>query len=92
MNDRLPDGVRVNIHDILAIRLSHQIDDDRRYRRQGKFGSPQYSDAFAVWIVEQHKENAEFFRECRERYYQQTHSGEREGTGGDGRRGQSEGT
>ena len=92
VNDRLPDGVEVNTHDMLAIRRSHGIDGNRRYWHQGRFGTPQYSDAFAEWIVEQHKEDGEFFRECRERYYQQTHSGQREDTGGDGRPGQSEGS
>ena len=68
VNERLPDGIQVNSHDILCIRRSKGIDEDPQYCHQPKFGSPQYSDAFASWIVHQHRANKGFFEQCRRRY------------------------
>lgn len=82
VNQGLPDGVLVNSHDILSIRRSKGIDKDLRYCHQPKFGSPQYSDAFATWIVDQHKANGRFFEQCRQRFYEETHSGEVEESAG----------
>jgi hypothetical protein len=74
INKMLPDGADINSHDILAVRRVHNIDDDARYCHTPKFGSPQYSDNFAKWIVDRHKENKDFFAEARQKYYDQTHS------------------
>jgi hypothetical protein len=73
VNAMLPDGIDVNTHDILAVRRVHGIHDDPRYCHTPKFGSPQYSDNFAKWIVDKHKENKNFFTEARQKYYDQTH-------------------
>lgn len=81
VNERLPDGVQVNSHDILCIRRSRDIDGDPRYCHQPKFGSPQYSDAFAGWIVDQHASDRGFFEQCRQRYYEDTHSPPSTGAG-----------
>ena len=70
----LPDGVSVNTHDILAVRRVHGVDADARYFHKPKFGSPQYSDDFAKWLVEQHKNDNEFFGKARDAYYAQTHT------------------
>jgi hypothetical protein len=74
VNGMLPEGIDVNTYDILAVRRVHGIDGDPRYCHSPKFGSPQYSDNFAKWIVDRHKENKEFFVEARQKYYDQTHS------------------
>lgn len=74
INGMLPKGIEINTYDILAVRRTHNIDTDVRYCHTPKFGSPQYSDAFAKWIVEKHKENNNFFKESRDKYYAQTHS------------------
>lgn len=73
VNGMLPDGVDVNTYDILAVRRVHGIDGDPRYCHTPKFGSPQYSDNFAKWIVDKHKENKAFFTDARQKYYEQTH-------------------
>jgi hypothetical protein len=75
INGMLPENVEINTYDILAIRRTHNINEDARYCHTPKFGSPQYSDAFAQWIVEQHKQNNNFFQEARQKLYAQTHSG-----------------
>jgi hypothetical protein len=74
INGMLPENVEINTYDILAIRRTHNINEDARYCHTPKFGSPQYSDAFAQWIVEQHKQNNNFFQEARQKHYAQTHS------------------
>lgn len=74
LNGMLPEGVDVNSYDILAVRRIHNIDGDPRYCHTPKFGSPQYSDNFAKWIVDRHKENKDFFTEARQKYYDKTHS------------------
>ncbi len=74
VNGMLPEGVEINTYDILAVRRTNGIDGDARYCHTPKFGSPQYSDAFAKWIVEEHKKKSNFFQEAREKYYVQTHS------------------
>jgi hypothetical protein len=73
VNAMLPDGVNVNTYDLLAVRRVHKIDDDHRYCHRPKFGSPQYSDNFARWIVEEHTKDKEFFATARQSYYEQTH-------------------
>jgi hypothetical protein len=70
----LPENAKVNTHDILAVRRSHNIDQDPRYCHRSKFGSPQYSDAFAQWIVGRHKQNNNFFQEARQTYSAQMHA------------------
>jgi hypothetical protein len=74
VNGMLPENAKVNTHDILAVRRSHNIDQDPRYCHRSKFGSPQYSDAFAQWIVGRHKQNNNFFQEARQTYSAQMHA------------------
>ena len=74
VNGMLPKGTDVNTYDILAVRRVYGIDGDPRYCHTPKFGSSQYSDNFAKWIVDKHKENKKFFAEARQKYYEQTHS------------------
>ncbi len=68
VNGMLPEGVNVTTYDILAVRRVHGIDRDPRYCHTPKFGSPQYSDNFARWVVDRHKENKEFFADARKQY------------------------
>lgn len=76
VNGMLPNNVEINTYDVLAVRRTCNIDDDPRFCHTPKFGSPQYSDGFAQWIVEQYKQNNNFFHEAREKHYAQTHSGD----------------
>lgn len=73
VNGMMPEGVDVNTYDILAVRRIHNIDGDPRYCHTPKFGSPQYSDNFAKWIVDRQKENKDFFMEARQKYYDKMH-------------------
>lgn len=73
VNGMLPESVEVNTYDILAIRRIHKIDGDARYCHTPKFSSPQYSDNFAKWIVDRHKEDKDFFKKVRQQFYDKTH-------------------
>jgi len=68
VNGMLPKGVEVNSHDILAVRRVHGIDSDRRFQYNSKYASPQYSEDFARWIVDQYKKDSRFFEKARQEY------------------------
>lgn len=74
VNGMLPEGVEINSYDVLAVRRTQGIDDDPLYCHTPKFGSQQYSDGFAQFLVEKHKENNQYFSDAREIYYAQTHN------------------
>lgn len=74
LNGMLPKNVTVNTYDILAVRRTNDIDGNSRFCHSPKFGSPQYSDAFAQWIIDKHKENSNFFQAARQKHFAQTHS------------------
>ena len=69
VNARL-DGRVVNAFDILSVRRIHEISEETRpdFVHVPKFGSPQYSDAFVDWLVEQDTKDPEFFSQAKARY------------------------
>jgi hypothetical protein len=58
---RLPSGTLFGSFDVQVIRRLYGTDREARFFHSPKFGSPQYSSAFADWIVEKHKTDPEFF-------------------------------
>jgi hypothetical protein len=56
---------RVNPFDIKCIRAIHSVSSKVHFFYKPKFGSPQYSDAFADWIVEQYEKDPRFFDRTR---------------------------
>jgi hypothetical protein len=73
VNGMLPEGVNINTYDVLVLRRLHGVDDNARFAHAPKFGSTQYSDAFANWIVTQHKADPQVFEKARTSYYELTH-------------------
>jgi hypothetical protein len=69
VNARL-DGRSVNAFDILSVRRVHEITEETRpeFVHVPKFGSPQYSDAFVDWLLEQDARDPDFFERAKERY------------------------
>jgi hypothetical protein len=69
VNARL-DGRVVNPFDILSVRRIHEISEETRpdFVHVPKFGSPQYSDAFVDWLVEQDAKDPQFFEQAKARY------------------------
>jgi hypothetical protein len=69
-NRRLPEGVEINPYDVLSVRRVHEISEETRpdFTHVPKFGSPQYSDAFVEWLVEQHARDPDFFARAKAQY------------------------
>lgn len=70
VNRRLPEGASVNPYEILSVRRIHGISEDAHpeFTHVPKFGSPQYSDAFVDWILEQHTKDRAFFAKAKAEY------------------------
>lgn len=69
VNDRLPQGAKaINTHDLLAVRRVHQVESKANFYHKGKFSSPQYSEAFADWLLEEYARDKEFFANARSTY------------------------
>src|SRR5204863_1448495 len=69
VNARL-DGREVNAFDILSVRRIHEISEEAHpdFVHVPKFGSPQYSEAFVDWLVEQDATAPQFFARAKTRY------------------------
>ena len=63
LNKVLP--TKINTYDLLAVRRLHHIDDDANFVHKARFGSTQYSPAFAEWLLKQHAADPTFFQKCR---------------------------
>ena len=63
LNKSLP--TKINTYDLLAVRRLHHIDDDANFVHKARFGSTQYSPAFAEWLLKQHATDPTFFQKCR---------------------------
>ena len=69
IEQQLPDGVKFNGHDVLSIKTMHGINAESHPNfvfKPHKMASPQYSENFANWILEQFREDKEFFAKARE--------------------------
>jgi hypothetical protein len=69
INARL-DGRNVNAFDVLSVRRIHEISEETHpeFVHVPKFGSPQYSEAFVDWLVEQDARDSQFFARAKARY------------------------
>jgi hypothetical protein len=69
VNRRL-DGRTVNAFDVLSVRRVYAISEETRpeFVHVPKFGSPQYSDAFVDWLVEQDARDPKFFENAKAGY------------------------
>ncbi len=63
-------GREVNAFDILSVRRIHEISEESHpdFVHVPKFGSPQYSEAFVAWLVDQDAKDANFFERAKTRY------------------------
>lgn len=69
-NRRLPEGVELNPYDVLSVRRVHDISEETRpdFTHVPKFGSPQYSETFVDWLVDQYARDPEFFTRAKAQY------------------------
>jgi len=68
VRSRLPEGVGFNSFDVVSVRHVHGIDDKRGFSYKLRFGSRQYSQAFAEWLVAQVQGNVGFFESARTKH------------------------
>jgi hypothetical protein len=69
---RLVGKIKPTRHDIQCVRRIHRTDQNPNFTHTPKFGSRQYSPAFADWIAEQFRLDPDFFkRACEEAARQQ---------------------
>lgn len=59
-------GPKISGHDVYCVRKVYGVDDQPNFFYKPQFSSPQYSDAFAEWMVEQYKADSLFFQKARE--------------------------
>jgi hypothetical protein len=65
VNGRLADGATINSYDLLAVRRVYPVEQNPNFYHKGAFGPPQYSDAFADWLVTTFGDNRDFFTRTR---------------------------
>jgi hypothetical protein len=70
LNRRVDRTGSVNAFDVLSVRRIHGVSEETRpeFVHVPKFGSPQYSDAFVDWLVEQNARDPRFFDDAKARY------------------------
>jgi len=69
VNGRLAEGAKaINTHDLLAVRRVYQVESQANFYHKGRFSSPQYSDAFADWLLGEYARDNEFFTNARSTY------------------------
>ena len=64
---RLPEAATLAPYDIQCVKQVYALDGDERFCHHPKYATPQYSEAFADWLVEQYANDASFFEEARRR-------------------------
>ena len=65
VNELLKGARKATPYDIQCVRRVHAAEKRPDWYYKPNFASPQYSDAFAAWIVEQETADPTFFDKCR---------------------------
>ena len=70
VNGKLPKGKNINTHDMQCINRVFDIlkDHPEFAYKPHRLASPQYSEAFVDWVVQQFNLNNNFFAETRRRF------------------------
>lgn len=69
VNERLKGRKKITTYDLLCVRRVHKIDGTKpQYCHEPKFASPQYSDQFVGWLVENYEKDSSFFEKARKKY------------------------
>jgi hypothetical protein len=66
INEQLEGALKITGHDVDCVRRAHGTDRQPNYYYKPQYSSPQYSDAFADWIVEQYEADPDFFNKARD--------------------------
>jgi len=69
VNQKLGGTIKVTAYDVFCVRKVHEIDHTKpNFYYKSKFASPQYSDAFVDWLVEQYGKDNMFFVNAKEEF------------------------
>lgn len=71
VNEELPDGIEINGHDIISVKSQYQISQEQHPQfvfKSHRIASPQYSEEYVNWLVQQYQNNENFFIEARAFY------------------------
>ena len=69
VNQRIGGRKRINTHDFRCARKVHKIDQSKpEFYYEPKYGSPQYSNAFADWLTNQYENDPLFFDKARKKH------------------------
>ena len=67
VNKHLPAGSKINSHDIKCVKDKFDIVKSAEFAyRSHHLASPQYSDAFATWLVDEFRKDNQFFKRARQ--------------------------
>jgi hypothetical protein len=69
LRELLPEGTPVSGHTILTINWAHKTRERPEWTYHPKFGSVQYNEAFARWIVEQVEKDPGFLEKAHRHWY-----------------------
>jgi len=64
--NKLLAGLKITSHDIYCVRKAHRVDNQPNFYYKPQYSSPQYSESFAQWLIEQYSSDPEFFQKARE--------------------------
>lgn len=59
---------KINSFDFLCVKDIHEISTNPKFYYKMKFSTPRYSNSFVEWLIEQHKEDGEFFEKAKGEY------------------------
>jgi hypothetical protein len=59
-------GPIISPHDVYSVRKAHAVESQPNFYYKPQYSSPQYSQAFADWMVDQYRADPEFFSKARE--------------------------
>ena len=67
-NQRIGEKRKVTPYDIRCLRKVYEIDIKPNFFYKPKFASPQYSNSFINWLIEQFEKDNQFFDEARQKW------------------------
>ena len=69
VNQRLGDRRKITSHDIFCIRRVHKINSTKpAFFYKSKFATPQYSNSFVDWLIDQFEKDTSFFDKARQEW------------------------
>ena len=66
INEGLKGKATINAFDIQCVTRIHDIKHKENFCHRPRYGSPQYSRSYVDWVIQQHAQDANFFRTTRD--------------------------